>query len=54
MGNQRLDLTHDEVHALLCGTLEFSNVFAALHSQIETTSLAIINENTTVEAMNGR
>ena len=27
IGNQRLEVTADEVHALLCGTLDFARVY---------------------------
>lgn len=48
IGNQRLEVTADEVHALLCGTIEYSKVFTALHSQIDATTLTILSENTIV------
>jgi hypothetical protein len=50
IGNQRLEVTKDEVHALLCGTLDYAKVFASLHNQIDTTTLAILNENSRVKA----
>ncbi len=37
MGNQRLEVTADGVHALLCGTLEYARVFASLHKQVDET-----------------
>ena len=48
-GNQRLDVTADEAHALLCGTLEYARVFAALHNQIDTTTLEIASGNGKME-----
>jgi hypothetical protein len=50
IGNQRLEVTADEVHALLCGTLDYARVFTALHSQIDATTLAILSENNRVHA----
>ena len=48
MGNQRMEVSHDEVHALLCGTLDFANVFKALHDQVSTTVFDVLSENSTV------
>lgn len=53
IGNQRLAVTADEVHALLCGTIDYANVFAALHSQIDSTALAIMNEKSRVNGSRG-
>lgn len=30
-GNQRLEVTADEVHRLVCGTLEYARIFTALN-----------------------
>lgn len=45
IGNQRLEVSADEVHALLCGTIDYATVFSKLHHQIDTTTLAIMSEN---------
>jgi hypothetical protein len=45
IGNQRLEVSADEVHALLCGTIDYAKVFAALHNQIDATTLEILSEN---------
>lgn len=54
IGNQRMEVTADEVHMLLCGTIDYANVFSRLYEQIDNTTLAIMNGNSTVEAMNGK
>lgn len=48
IGNQRLEVTADEVHMLLCGTLDFARVYTALQGQIDDTTLAILSENSRV------
>ena len=50
MGNQRLELTPDRVHALLCGSLEYARVFATLHQQIDETLEALTN-NSSVDGL---
>ena len=50
MGNASMEVTQDEVHALLCGTLEFANVFSKLHQQVDATTLEILSENGKMEA----
>lgn len=45
IGNQRLEVSGDEVHALLCGSLEYAKVFAALHTSIDQTALAILKDS---------
>jgi hypothetical protein len=44
-GNQRLEVTADEVHALLLGTMSYAKVFATLNEKIDTTTLEIANQN---------
>ena len=44
-GNQRLEVTADEVHALLCGTLDYARVFTTLNEQIDATTLEIASQN---------
>jgi hypothetical protein len=44
MGNQKLEITQDGIHALLCGTLDYARVFATLHREIDET-LETINES---------
>jgi len=44
-GNQRLEVTTDEVHALLCGTLDYARVFTALNEKIDATTLEIASQN---------
>ncbi len=42
MGNTRLMLSKDEVHALLDGVLEYASVFEALIREVTTTTLEIL------------
>lgn len=53
IGNQRLEVSADEVHALLLGTLQYADVFKALHSEIDSTTLAILGESSVVASTNG-
>jgi hypothetical protein len=48
IGNQRMEVTADEVHALLCGAIDYAKVFSKLHEQIDVTTLEILSENNTV------
>jgi hypothetical protein len=48
-GNQHMEVTADEAHALLCGTLEYARVFAKLHQQIDTTTLSILPGSDIIE-----
>lgn len=52
MGNQRLEVTPDEVHALLCGTLDYARVFATLNDQIDSSTLEIASQNSRVNGSN--
>jgi hypothetical protein len=45
MGNKRLSVSPDEVHALIMGTIDYARVFSQLHDQLDLTALAILNEN---------
>jgi hypothetical protein len=53
IGNQRLEVTADEVHMLLCGTIDYANVFSKLHEQIDVTASTIMSENSRVNGNRG-
>lgn len=44
-GNQKLEVTADEVHRLVCGTLDYARVFASLNEKIDSTTLEIASQN---------
>jgi hypothetical protein len=50
MGNQRLEVTPDELHALVCGTLDYATVFSKLNEQLQATTLEILEKNSIEEA----
>jgi hypothetical protein len=49
MGNQRVEVTPDEVHALVCGTLDYATVFRKLNEQLSVTTLEIITASDELE-----
>ncbi|HEY6285091.1 MAG TPA: hypothetical protein VIX20_05470 [Ktedonobacteraceae bacterium] len=53
MGNATMSVSHDEVHALLLGTLDFASVCKRIHDQLDVTALAILSEDTNRESING-
>lgn len=50
MGNVHMEVSHDEVHALLCGTLDLACVFKKLHEQVDATTLEILTDAAIVGA----
>ena len=44
-GNQRLQVTADEVHLLLSGTLDYAKVFSRLNEQMDASTLEIVSQN---------
>ena len=55
-GNQRLELSPDEIHALLLGTLDYAKVFSKLNDKIDTTLTELSESDTTLEiaSQNGK
>src|SRR6516162_10094063 len=49
MGNQRMSVSPDEVHALICGTLDYATVFRKLNDQLHATTLEIITASDELE-----
>ena len=43
-GNQRLELTADEIHALLLGTIDYAKVFGKLNGRIDETLAEIVSD----------
>ena len=52
IGNQRLEVTADEVHMLLCGTIDYASVFSKLHEQVDATLTELSKSETTLAIMN--
>jgi hypothetical protein len=50
MSNQKMEVTPDEIHALLCGALDFARVFGALSEQAYQPDLAVLSMS---DGMNG-